>query len=182
VSGVSFSNDGDVSGNHGHYEAWVVSLYPGGSVKWKKAVGGSSFDAGYNIIQTADTGFLITAATSSNDQDASGNGFHGTVGGTDFDIWLIKLSSVTDIPQLPNNSDIAVYPTITNGIVHIDLPQGFEQAKMKVTNFIGQSIDLSEHKNGLNREIQLKNAAAGSYLLQVLTKDGINSFKLLYQP
>ncbi|MDG2152402.1 MAG: T9SS type A sorting domain-containing protein [Crocinitomicaceae bacterium] len=86
VAGNSQSNDGDVAGNHGQTDVWVVKLYSDGQMSWKKTFGGSSFDGAHSIKQTADGGFIIAGYTASNDNDVSGN--HG---GRDF--WILKLDS-----------------------------------------------------------------------------------------
>ena len=84
-TGYNFRNDGDVSGNHGYSDCWVVKLDDTGRIKWQKSLGGSLSDWGTGIWQTPDSGYLITAVSNSNDMDVSGN--HG-----DDDAWLIKLS------------------------------------------------------------------------------------------
>ena len=84
VSGYSNSNDGDVSGNHGSWDYWVVKLDSSGNLQWQKALGGTGSDFAYYAQQTTDGGFIVTGHSSSNDGDISGN--HG---GDDF--WLVKL-------------------------------------------------------------------------------------------
>ena len=88
VAGWSNSNDGDVSGNHGDYDIWVVKLDSGGNLVWQKSLGGSLNDriSGDGIQQTPDGGYIVTGYTTSNDGDVSGN--HGS-----FDIWIVKLNS-----------------------------------------------------------------------------------------
>ncbi|WPO83394.1 hypothetical protein SD427_03370 [Chryseobacterium sp. JJR-5R] len=88
LAGRTQSNDGDVSGNHGIADFWIVKFSSHGSIEWKKTFGGSDNDAVGNIIQTADGGYAVTGSTQSNDGDVSGN--HGTATN---DIWVIKLSS-----------------------------------------------------------------------------------------
>src|SRR5690606_18589800 len=41
VAGASNSNDGDVSGNHGNFDYWVVKLDGTGMIEWQKSLGGS---------------------------------------------------------------------------------------------------------------------------------------------
>ncbi len=90
VAGYSYSNDGDISGNHGNYDYWVVKLNSAGAVIWQKSLGGSSWDRGYSIQQTSDGGFIIAGESWSNDGDVSGN--HGWC-----DYWVVKLNSAGDI-------------------------------------------------------------------------------------
>ena len=84
VAGFTDSNDGDVSGNHGGWDVWVVKLNSTGSLQWQKCLGGSDFDYAYSIQQTSDGGYIVAGGTYSNDGDVSGN--HG-----DMDFWVVKL-------------------------------------------------------------------------------------------
>jgi hypothetical protein len=84
VAGQSNSNDGDVTGNHGEPDYWIVKLDPNGIIQWQKSLGGSSWDQASAIQQTTDGGYLVTGSSSSNDGDVTGN--HG-----DGDLWVVKL-------------------------------------------------------------------------------------------
>ncbi len=90
LSGITMSNDGDVSGNHGSQDCWVVKLSPSGVLEWQKALGGSSPDAASDIQVTADGGFLIAGNASSNDGDVTGN--HGVN-----DFWVVKLNAIGNL-------------------------------------------------------------------------------------
>jgi|GEM_PF-351621 len=87
VAGGSSSNDGDVFGNHGGNDYWVVKLNSVGDIDWQKCLGGSNNDTAYSIQQTSDGGYVVAGYTLSNDYDVSGN--HG-----DADFWIVKLDSV----------------------------------------------------------------------------------------
>jgi hypothetical protein len=84
--GYSTSNDGDVSGNHGGYDCWIVKLNDTGGMDWQKSLGGSAGDYAYSIEQTYDGGYIVSGSSASTDGDVTGN--HGSS-----DAWLIKLSS-----------------------------------------------------------------------------------------
>ncbi|TAJ43968.1 PKD domain-containing protein [Methanofollis fontis] len=86
VAGVTWSTDGDVSGNHGDSDAWVVKLDAAGSMVWQRCLGGSSRDYAYSIRQTSDGGYIVAGETGSIDGDVSGN--HG-----DSDAWVVKLDA-----------------------------------------------------------------------------------------
>jgi hypothetical protein len=70
--GRTFSNDGDVSGNHGGYDIWVVKVDPSGNLLWQKCIGGDSFDSGHRIIPYNNTSYLILGDTGSIDGDFIG--------------------------------------------------------------------------------------------------------------
>ena len=86
VTGETYSNDGDVSGNHGTYDYWVVKLDASGNIQWQKCLGGGAWDKAYSIQQTTDGGYIVAGVTGSNDGDVSGN-----LGGNDF--WVVKLGA-----------------------------------------------------------------------------------------
>src|SRR5437016_333214 len=44
VAGYTISNNGDVSGNHGNYDFWVVKLNKSHNIVWQKCLGGSDID------------------------------------------------------------------------------------------------------------------------------------------
>jgi len=85
--GYAHSNDGDVSGNHGISDIWVVKLNDIGIIQWQRCLGGSSgeLSRSYCIQQTSDDGYIVAGSTSSNDGNVSGN--HGSG-----DFWVVKLN------------------------------------------------------------------------------------------
>lgn len=86
VAGSSKSNDGDVSGNHGNFDYWVVKLNNLGNIQWQKSLCGSESDRATSVQQTSDGGFIVTGYTYSNNGDVSNN--HGAS-----DIWVVKLDN-----------------------------------------------------------------------------------------
>jgi len=90
VAGYTESNDGDVSGNHGGYDSWVVKLNSSGNIEWQKCLGGTDYDFAIFIQQTSDGGFIVAGETNSNDGDVSGN--HGSS-----DFWVVKLNNSGNI-------------------------------------------------------------------------------------
>jgi len=95
VGGETQSNDGDVSGNHGSRDSWVVKLDHEGNIEWQRTFGGSSDEAAISVKQTTDGGYIVVGSTYSNDGDISGN--HG-----DFDYWLVKLDPVGNMEWQKN--------------------------------------------------------------------------------
>lgn len=85
IAGSSFSNNGDVTGNHGFKDGWVVKLNSSGDIQWQKSLGGSDDDEIMSIRRTNDGNFIVAGATRSNDGDVAGN--HGG-----WDYWVVKLS------------------------------------------------------------------------------------------
>ena len=84
--GFTMSNDSDVTGNHGGYDAWVIKLDSIGTRVWQKCLGGSAWDFGRSVQPTRDGGYIIAGETGSIDGDVTGS--HGNN-----DFWVVKLNS-----------------------------------------------------------------------------------------
>lgn len=84
--GVSKSNNGDVSLNHGERDYWVVKLNPLGVIEWEKSYGGSGDDIPFDIISTGD-GYVMSGYSNSNNGDVTGN--HGG-----YDYWIVKIDNL----------------------------------------------------------------------------------------
>jgi len=90
VAGWSNSNNGDVSGNHGNEDYWVAKITSKGDVEWERSMGGSKYDIASHIIQTLDSGYMVTGWSASEDGDVSGH--HGST-----DYWMVKLTKTGEI-------------------------------------------------------------------------------------
>jgi len=90
VAGSANSNDGDVSGNQGVNDYWIVKLTSTGSIDWQKSLGGTGSDYAFSIQQTTDGGYIVAGSASSNDGDITGN--HGS-----HDYWIVKLTETGSI-------------------------------------------------------------------------------------
>lgn len=88
IAGYSPSTDGNVTGNHGNGDYWVVKLDNSGNIQWQKSLGGSGYDYPYSIQQTSDGGYIVAGRTDSNDGDVTG--YHGSVYS---DFWVVKLDT-----------------------------------------------------------------------------------------
>lgn len=85
-AGTTYSNDGDVSGNHGGSDYWIVKINSLGTIEWQKTYGGSGNETGSDIQQTNDNGYIISGYTYSNNGEITGN--HGIA-----DFWIVKTNS-----------------------------------------------------------------------------------------
>lgn len=90
IAGSNNSNDGDVTGNNGFTDAWIIKLNSTGALQWQKSYGGTQFDAAYSIKQTSDGGYIVAAYTGSNNGNVTN--FHGF-----YDVWILKLNSVGNL-------------------------------------------------------------------------------------
>jgi hypothetical protein len=89
---VGFSEyaDGDVSGNYGYFDAWVIHLDDQGNKIWEKSYGGSGEEMAHSVKQTQDGGFIIAGKSSSSDSLVSQNKGY-------MDAWIFKIDSVGNL-------------------------------------------------------------------------------------
>jgi hypothetical protein len=97
VAGVTWSNDSDVTGNHGRSDAWVVKLDSNGSLLWQKCLGGTGNDEANSIQQTADGGYIVAGVTWSNDSDVTGN--HGRSDALGSQAGFQRVLTVAEMPR-----------------------------------------------------------------------------------
>jgi len=88
--GYSDSNDGDVVGNQGIIDYWIVKLDNTGSIQWQKSLGGSNFDYGWSIRQAIDGGYIVAGYSNSNNGSVTSN--HGSN-----DCWILKLNNLGNL-------------------------------------------------------------------------------------
>ena len=86
VTGHVASNNGEVSGNHGDLDIWLVKLDAARNIVWQRCLGGSGEDSAPSVKQTSDGGYIVAGRSGSTDGDVTGN--HGG-----YDIWVAKLNS-----------------------------------------------------------------------------------------
>jgi gliding motility-associated-like protein len=92
VVGNTYSNDGDLTSNHGQSDIWIVRLSAQGNTIWQRSYGGSGNEVLGQVLETADGGFLVHSSTESGDGDVVG--FHA---GNGFDNWLFKINAAGDM-------------------------------------------------------------------------------------
>lgn len=157
VVGLSFSNDGDVTGNHGQDDYWVVKLDAKGNILWQKSFGGSYYEVPYSLAKTNDDGYIIAGSSASNDGDVTGN--HGQD-----DYWIVKLDADGKIQWQKNyggsfsDDPSSIHQTADNGYI---VAGSTYSRNGNVTNNHGQS-DYWVLKLDASGKIQWQKSYGGS--------------------
>jgi len=97
ITGYSRSNDGDVTGNEGFHDYWILKLNANGDKQWNKTFGFLGSDQAFKIFETKSGGYLVsgffdvTASGGAGNDGRSGGSRHG-VG----EYWVLKLNASGD--------------------------------------------------------------------------------------
>jgi len=171
VAGNSSSNDGDVTGNHGYPDYWVVKLDSSGNLQWQKSLGGSLYDLATSIQQTNDGGYIVSGFSQSNDGDVTGH--HGN---SCPDAWVVKLSKTTlGIKEQKIYNIVSIYLTNpTNGILNIE---NAENSKITIYNLLGEVV-LKTKCNSAFSTINVSGLAEGTYIVKVVSEKNIVTKKI----
>ncbi|MGB4094684.1 MAG: T9SS type A sorting domain-containing protein, partial [Bacteroidales bacterium] len=162
VAGYTHSNNGDVSGNHGYYDYWVVKLNSSGDIEWQKCIGGTNYEFANSIQQTSDGGFIVAGETLSNNGDVSGN--HGYS-----DAWVVKLTNEPDrINEIENYNLLSIYPNpfTEYAIITFDNPKN-EKYKLLIIDVTGKVVMEINEIYGNTVEIDGSNLSAGVYVFEL---------------
>jgi uncharacterized delta-60 repeat protein len=155
VSGITNSTNGDVTGNHGSYDCWVVKLSSTGSLQWQKALGGTGDDYDYDIQITPDGGYIMAGYTQSNDNDVTGN--HGSQ-----DAWVVKLG-----PELSTTGFVkealVVYPNPASTLLTVQNNNNTVIDSITITDLMGKVV-LTQTTN--TNQVNVAPLASGTYFLE----------------
>ena len=169
--GYSYSNNGDVTGNHGDYDYWIAGMSSSGGLLWQKSLGGSGEDDAFDIIECRDGGYTVAGLTrSANNGDVYG--MHGYV-----DAWIVKLGSmVVGIQNDPVENaaaeNIILYPNPVIDEAYMELfSEKNQSVSIEILDLAGRrvemySVNATEGKNKL--VIPLRDSPAGIYFLRIL--------------
>lgn len=93
LSGYTSSNDGDVSGNNGFQDYWILKIDASGNKLWDKNFGFSGSDQAFKAFQTSDGGYFITGFFDVSASGGDGNDIQrGVLHGVG-EFWGIKLKA-----------------------------------------------------------------------------------------
>jgi hypothetical protein len=169
IGGYSSSVDGDVVGNIGMEDYWIIKLNSVGNIEWKKNYGGTDNDDARSIKQTNDGGYIIAGYSSSFDGDVSGN--HGG------DYWVVKLAPYVGIDEINQKENfISLVPNPTKSIFTI--LTSLKNARAEISSALGEKI-YELQLSSLTTEINLGNHRNGIYFVRILSDEGVITKKVI---
>ena len=175
IIGSSSSSDGDVSGNHGNHDMWVVNTDLNGVVNWNKSVGGTRFEQVLSATHSIGDdllpdGIVLVGHTNSNDGDVEGPK------GSD-DVWVVKLGDAsTSVDELLKEKEtIALFPNPVQDFLTISSGEpGSRIDRIVWYDVMGQKIkDFPVDAYSLTMNIRDHISYSGIYIIVVELSTGI---------
>lgn len=168
VSGFSGSNDGDVSGNQGSLDFWIIKINATGTLEWQKSLGGSNYDMFSYALQVSDNDYIVAGTTFSDDGDVSVN-----KGISDF--WIVKLTPFLAVDDIDLSNTISLYPNPNNGQFYLDLSSLKAVSSISIVDILGRLVYSYTNISPGTVEIS-QNLAAGMYVVTV--RSGVSETNL----
>jgi uncharacterized repeat protein (TIGR01451 family) len=124
--GSTSSTDGDVTGNHGQFDIWVVKITPSGTMLWQKCYGGTKNETATAALKLADGTVVIAGDANSSDGNLTGN--TGVLGRKD--VWLVKIDPLNGNLLAQKNygssqDDVVSGITLDGTVLTISVQPGF---------------------------------------------------------
>jgi hypothetical protein len=168
VVGGTSSINGDVTGNYGSGDAWVVKLDSTGAIIWQKCLGGTSYDNAKNIQLTSDGGFIFAGSTNSIDGDVTGN--HGSS-----DVWVVKLGPDLSTASFASQ-ELKIFPNPTKNILQLQTANNGSLDKITITDLTGKIILIQTTNTA---QINVEPLASGMYILEATSGEAKYSSKFV---
>lgn len=171
VAGHSASTDGDVTGNHGVWDAWLAKLSSAGALLWQHCYGGVG-DEGATMIQaTPDDGFIFCGHAMMNSGDVTGN--HGG-----HDYWLVKLGSSVGIDPAHTGNVSFIYPNPVTGHFGLMLPANITECSLDVLDLTGRRLLGPVAYHTTSPPVDVQGLPSGMYLVQATSPDWNQTFRI----
>src|SRR5436190_1462650 len=175
VAGSALTNNGDVTGNHGGSDVWVVKLDDMGNITWQKAMGGTSDEEANAVRRTADGGYVVAGRTNSGDGEVTG--YHDNM-----DAWVVKLATHAgkNGVEEPVMGSFHVGPNPSPGLIRIRSALPLQNAQLTLTDALGREV-LRENMRGTSTTLDLTSWPRGLYLLAIRSEEGTSSQRLVLE-
>ncbi len=152
LAGSTGSDDGDVIGNNGGQDVWILKIDSFGEIEWQKTIGGSKAEIAYSIQQTSDLGFVVAGYASSNDGDVSG--VHGYN-----DIWVVKLSPSSAPTTEAQSHPLKIYPNPAQHSIFLNLPIQDPILSVSISDLLGREVSRQQHSGMEAASVEMDIAA-----------------------
>jgi hypothetical protein len=183
LAGTTYSINFPVAGafqgtNGGNWDAFLVKFNSIGSRLWATYYGGTSDDYAYSFATDAAGNVYMAGYTNSTNFPVEG-AFQGTNGGG-FDAFMVKFDSTTTTALVNNyaGQSLNLFPNPASTSVQLNLSYG-DIKQVDVIDQLGRTLITT--KEVVHNTLDISSLAAGTYMVRVLTTDGVTFKKMVKQ-
>ena len=173
ITGFSASNDGNVTGNHGESDYWVVKITATGSLEWQKSLGGTDAELYAYALQVSNDDYIVAGTTFSNDGDV-------TVNNGASDIWIVQLTPFLGVDDTDLGSTILLYPNPNTGQFYLNFSSLKDVSSILIIDVLGRSVYSNINISPETVEIN-QNLAAGMYVVTVKSGASATYLKMIVE-
>lgn len=176
--GFNRSADNDVTENAGFQDVWLLKLDALGNIVWQKSFGFSGTDQGFSVLQTSDSGYLISGILDVTASGGQGNKRLKHAGG---DYWALKLdqngnllwrnyfggtNTDTCYDAIETNDGYVLIGSSDSNDVDINNNKGSYDYWMVKIDLMGQLVwEKSLGGNEIETAYQILNTSDGNFIL-----------------
>lgn len=179
INGYTFSNDGDVSGNHSNEvspDIWLFKLSSEGNLLWQQCFGSSQAEASAGISQISSLEFMIAGGTCKADGSVECDLFHpGSP--SDSDLWLFKIVDTVTVNTnefVIDRFTISMYPNPSRDAMYYHIYPPQDNLTLRLYDIYGQKMDeLSFSKNDSQVKVEVVDYHPGVYIAVLFSDNSI---------
>lgn len=168
IGASSASNDGDVSGNHGDADMWLVGIHDANGPDWQMTIGGIDSDQSFGLQQLTDGGFILSGVLF-DPSPAYRNQF-----------FVARLGAAPQGIAAFEPDGLSLGPNPAHDHVRVELPATDGGTLLTLTDVTGREV-RREQLNGTTATIDVSGEARGLYVLRLRSKEGLRSRNLVLQ-
>jgi len=175
------SLDGDVKGNYGGEDFWIMKLDDDGDMVWQQNYGGSDSDIPHSIHETNDGGFIVAGETLSSDGDVDKDEGYPS-------FWIVKLTPIAS--SINENSTIinsSINPNPVNDEINISYKlEKAGKVSIDIVDLQGNVV-LSIITNNMqvigeySRSEDVSSLGSGVYFLRITNEDSSSQTKFVIE-
>ncbi len=171
--GEAYSDDGNVSIQHGAGDLWVAQLNAFGTLQWQRSLGGTELDHGNGAAFCGDGSTVLTGFTSSVDGDASGN--HGGA-----DAWVVKLAGNSAGIAAHSTVGFAINPVPAADELYITAAAPLRNERLTLTDALGREV-LRASMTGTSHTLAVGDLPRGVYVVTLRTGTAISTQRVVLE-
>ena len=178
INAYTYSNNGDVSGNHsnpGYFaDIWLVKLSEEGDLLWQQCFGSWGGEVSVGVCIISDTELMLAGGAS----HPSGNvecDLFAPSPPSDSDLWMFKIVDTVSV-QIPENkiniNNVNVYPNPAQSFITFELPKQYENCMLEIIDVYSNVLIKTEPNNP--KEVINVQALKPGFYIYTLRAKGLN--------